>query len=83
MDNITAYSSLCKYILKGPSNTSLQEIWLLVAKWDIFIEPHWIEGKKNGLANTLSRFDKKGLIDLCSHWQNFSSMMTLQHPIYP
>lgn len=47
------------------------------------IEAHWIEGKRNGLAGALSRFDEERLTDLCSHWQNPSHMMTRQPPTYP
>ncbi len=71
-----ARSGLCEFTWKGPPNASLREIWLLAAKWDIVSEAHWIEGKKNGLANSLSRFDEEILIDLCSHWQNSSHTMT-------
>ena len=66
-DSTTAHSGLRKFTLKGPPNAPLREIWLLAAKWDIVIKAHWIEGKKNGLADALSRFDEERLIDLCSH----------------
>ncbi len=82
-DSTTAFSGLCKFRLKGSANAPLREIWLLAAQWDIMIEPHWIEGKRNGLADVLSRFDEDRLIDLCSHWQNPSHKMILQHPTYP
>ena len=82
-DSTTAFSGLREFTLKGPANAPLREIWLLAAQWDIVIEPHWIEGKRNGLADALSRFDEDKLIDLCPHWQNPSHTMTLQHPTYP
>ncbi len=31
-DSTTAYSGLCKFMLKGPLNAPLPEIWLLAAK---------------------------------------------------
>ncbi len=82
-DSTTAHSELREFTLKGPPNAPLREIWLLAAKWDIVIKAHWIEGKKNGLADALSRFDEEKLIDLCSHWQNPSYTMTHQPPTYP
>ena len=57
-DSTTAYSGLREYILKGPLNTLLSEIWLLAARWDIVIEPYWIHRKINGRADALSRFDQ-------------------------
>ncbi len=66
-DSITAHSGLREFTLKGPLNALLRENWLLAAKWDIVIEVHWIEEKKNGLADALSRFDEERLINLCSH----------------
>lgn len=69
-DSTTAFLGLSEFTLTGPANAPLREIWLLAAKWDIVIEPYSIEGKKNGLADALSRFDEDRLIDLCPHWQN-------------
>lgn len=82
-DSTTAFSGLREFTLKSPPNAPLREIWLLAAKWDIVIEAHWIEGRRNGLADALSRFDKEKLIDLCPHWQNPSYTMTRQSPTYP
>ncbi len=69
-DSISAHFALCEFTLKCPPNVPLREIWLLAAKSDIVIKAHWIEDKKNGLADVLSRFDEERLIDLCSHWRN-------------
>ncbi len=66
-DSTNAHSGLREFTLKGPLNAPLWEIWLQAAKWDIVIEAPWIEGKINGLADALSRFDEERLIDLCSH----------------
>ncbi len=81
-DSITAHSGLRKFTLRGLSNAPLLEIWLLAAEWDIVIKAHWIKGKRNGLADALSRFDEERLIDLCSHWQNPSHTGTRQPPTY-
>lgn len=64
-DSTTAYSGLREYILKGPANAMLREIWLLAAKWDIVIDPYWIKGKRIRLTNALSRFDEERLTVLC------------------
>ena len=66
-NSTTAFSGLREFTLKCPPNAPLREIWLLAAKWDIVIEAHWIEGRKNRLANALSRFDEETLTDLCPH----------------
>lgn len=73
-DSTTALSGLQEYTLRGPANAPLREIWLLAAKWDIVIDPYWIEGKRNGLADALSRFDEEKLTRLCPHWQNPSHL---------
>ncbi len=39
-DSTSTFSSLREFILKGPPNAPVQEIWLLAAKWDIVIEAH-------------------------------------------
>ncbi len=82
-ESITAHSGLRKFTLEGPANALLRGIWLLAAKWDIVIEAHWIERKKNWLADALSRFDEERLKGLCSHWQNPSHITTRQPSTYP
>lgn len=82
-DNTTAYEGLKNYALKGPSNAPLKQIFLLAARSDIVIEAHWIEGKKNGLANDLSRFDEDRLTLLCFFWQNPFFSINLQPLTYP
>ncbi len=81
-DSTTAHLRLCEFTLKGSPNAPLREIWLPAAEWDIVIEAHWIEEKRNRLADALLRFDKERLIDLCSHWQNHSYTTTRQPPTY-
>ena len=82
-DSTTAFSGLQDFTLRGPPNAPLREILFLAAKWDIVIEPHWIEGKRNGLADALSRFDEDRLTVLRPFWQNPSHSMSRQPPIYP
>ncbi len=81
-DSTNAHSALRKFTLKSPLNASLQEIWILAATWDIVIKAHWIETKKNRLADALSRFNEEKLIDLYSHGQNPSHMTTRQPSTY-
>ena len=59
IDSTSTFSGLREFILKGPPNAPLREIWLLATKWDIVIEAHWIGGRRNGLADALSRFDEE------------------------
>ena len=82
-DSTTAYSELCEFTLKGPPSTPLREIWLLAAKWDIVIELYWIERKRNGLADALSRFDEDKLTVWCPYWQEPSHLMSRQPPTHP
>ena len=82
-DSITAYEGLKDYVLKGPSNAPLRQIFLRAARWNIVIEAHWIEGKKNGLADAFSRFDKDRQTLLCPSWQNLFYLINLQPPTYP
>lgn len=81
-DSSTACPGLLDFTLKGPANAPLREIFLIAAKRDMVIEPRWIEGKLNGLADALSRFDDNRIANLCPHWQNPVNLMTLRHPIY-
>lgn len=76
-DSTTAFLGLQDFTLKG------REILFLAAKWDIVIGPHWIEGKRNGLADALARFDEGRLTVLRPFWQNRSHSMSRQPPIYP
>ena len=39
------------------------------------MKPQWIEGKKNGFVDTLSRFDNNKVMTLVS-WQNSLNLMT-------
>ena len=81
-DSTTAHSGLCEFTLKGLSNTPLREIWLLAARWDIVIGTYWIEGKRNGFADDLSRFDEDKLTLLFPRWQDPSHSMSRQPPTY-
>lgn len=77
-DSTTAYSGLKTNRLRSPPNVPLRELMLLAARYDILIEPRWIESKANGLADALSRFNIDVIADLCPHWQNLLASML--HP---
>ncbi len=61
-DSTTAVTGLQNSTLQELANAPLQQTLLLVAQWDMVIKPCWMEGKKNGLADALSRFDDNKLI---------------------
>lgn len=82
-DSSTAFSGMQDSTLRGPANAPLRQVLLLAAKWDIVIEPRWVEDKRNGLADALSRFDDNKLTSLSLSWQNPFNSMTRPPPIYP
>lgn len=50
----------------------------LVTEYDILIKARWLESKVNGLADTLSRFNKETIAKLYLYWQNsLASMLYL------
>ncbi len=82
-DSTTAFSGLHHSTLQGPANAPLRQTLLLAAKWDIVIEPRWVEGKKNCLADALSRLNDDKLITFSLSWQSPLHSMTRQPPTYP
>jgi hypothetical protein len=79
-DSSTAQQGLCKKTLAGLANEPLRAILLLAAEHDILIEPRWISGRSNTLADALSRFDWETIANLCPHWQNSFESMLLPLP---
>lgn len=71
-DNATTFTGLKKHQLKSPSNIYLRHILLLAAENDVRIEPVWLPGATNNLADALSRFDFVTSANLCSSLQSFS-----------
>jgi hypothetical protein len=67
-DSKTSALDLLKQTLKSPANIPLRQTLLLAATYDIILEPSWIEGSKNSLADALSRFDTATIANLCPHW---------------
>lgn len=82
-DSTTAASGLENSTLRGLANTPLRQILLLAARWDVSIRPQWVEGKSNGLADALSRFDDDRLMTFSLLWQNPLNLMTRPPPNYP
>ena len=54
----------------------------MAARWDIVIEPYWIEKKRNELADALSRFEEDKLTVLSFNRQDPSNSMSRQLPTY-
>lgn len=71
-DNKTSELGLLKQTLRSPANTPLRQTLLRAAALDITLQPTWIEGSANVLADALSRFDYTTIANLCPHWQNCS-----------
>jgi hypothetical protein len=81
-DNKTSELGLIKQTLRSPTNTPLRQALLQAAALDIVLEPIWIPGTSNTLADALSRFDRVTIANLCPHWQDFS-FSTLQQRFTP
>ena len=81
-DNKTSELGLIRQTLRSPSNYPLRQALLQAAALDIVLEPIWIPGSSNTLADALSRFDYVAIANLCPHWQDFS-FLTLQQRFTP
>ena len=69
-DNSTAKTGLWRQTLhSGAANDTLRKILLLAAQYDIKLDPRWVPGKTNRLADALSRWDMTTIANLCPHWQ--------------
>ena len=78
-DSSTARDGLTKHTLRGVANVPLRKTLLLAASLDVDVEPHWLPGKNNELADALSRFDYQALANWCPHWQNDFDSILLQN----
>lgn len=78
-DSATAQRGLRKNTLSGPANDPLRSILFLAAKHDILLQPEWISGASNALADALSRFDGTAVANWCPHWQNSYTLRTPLH----
>jgi hypothetical protein len=68
-DNTIACQGLIGETTRGPAFYPLRHILLTASEHDILIQPQWISGKANKIADALSRFNWDLLANLCSHWQ--------------
>jgi hypothetical protein len=68
-DNMATYAGIAKGTLNSSANGELRSLLCLAAELDILIQPQWVAGKANELADALSRFDLKTIANWCPHWQ--------------
>jgi hypothetical protein len=68
-DNASCQSGLRRQTLRGAAFWPLRQTLLQGAQLDIVIEPVWIPGHTNILADALSRFHFDKVVNLCPHWQ--------------
>lgn len=64
-DNMTSYAGLIRQSLNGPTNKPLRSLMLIAARLDIQIQPEWIPGISNTLADALSRANQMTITNLC------------------
>jgi len=69
-DNACCQSGLRRQTLRGAAFWPLRQTLLQGAQLDIVIEPVWIPGHTNILADALSRFHFDKVVNLCPHWQH-------------
>ena len=68
-DNQATFHGISKGTLNSSANADLRKFLCLAAKLDISIQPQWVEGANNELADALSRFNEKAITNWCPHWQ--------------
>jgi hypothetical protein len=68
-DNSATYEGLISQKQRGIGFYPLRHILLLATINDILVEPRWITGKTNDIADSLSRFNWNSLANLCPTWQ--------------
>jgi hypothetical protein len=47
----------------------LRQLLCLAVQLNVTIEPSWVEGANNELADALSCFDITAIANWCPHWQ--------------
>jgi hypothetical protein len=68
-DNTSAFRGLQNHKIKGQGFYPLRHILLIASQFDIVVQPRWIAGKTNTIADALSRSNWKTLANLCPLWQ--------------
>ena len=67
MDNTVVLLEFQNTVVKGLGNYPLYKILQLAAAYDITLYAEWVSSAENGLANTLSRFNRDRVLLLCPH----------------
>ena len=70
-DNASCQAGLLKQTLRSRAFRPLRQILLLAAQLDILLEPIWIPGHTNILADALSQFNFEQIANICPHWQPY------------
>ena len=70
-DNVSCQAGLLKQTLRSRAFRLLCQILLLATQLDILLEPIWIPGHTNILADALSRFNFEQIANICPHWQPY------------
>lgn len=69
-DSTAAWRGLINHRLEGAGFYPLRRILLTAAEYDITVEPQWIKGSENVIADALSRFKWDILANVCPTWQS-------------
>ena len=70
-DNVSYQADLFKQTFRSRAFRLLCQILLLAAQLDILLEPIWIPGHTNILADALSQFNFEQIANICPHWQPY------------
>jgi ribonuclease HI len=68
-DNNATFRGIKKGYLDNTANNDLRRLLCLAVEYDINLQPHWLAGINNQLADALSRFDFNSIANWCPHWQ--------------
>lgn len=68
-DNSATFQGLTSHKQRGIGFYPLRHILLLATIHDVILDPQWIAGKTNEIADSLSRFNWDKLANLCPTWQ--------------
>ena len=68
-DNTATFRGIKKGHLDSTANTDLRRLLCLAVEYDIDLQPHWLAGTSNQLADALSRSDFDSVANWCPHWQ--------------
>ena len=69
IDNTATFRGIKKGYLDSSVNDDLRRLLCLAVEYNITLEPYWLAGSSNQLADALSRFDFDSVANWCPHWQ--------------